>query len=41
MTTLFEVDGAKCVKCGACVKDCAFRALKMEGGAPRTIPSAA
>ena len=35
MTSLFEVDGAKCVTCGACVKDCAFRALKMEGGAPR------
>ena len=25
---LFEVDKTKCVKCGACVKDCAFRALK-------------
>ena len=35
MTSLFEVDGAKCVKCGACVRDCAFRALKMEDGAPR------
>ena len=34
MTSLFEVDGAKCVKCGACVRDCAFRALKMQDGAP-------
>ena len=35
MADLFEVDGAKCVSCGACVRDCAFRALKMEDGAPR------
>ena len=35
MADLFEVDGSKCVSCGACVRDCAFRALKMEGGAPR------
>ena len=35
MAGLFEVDGAKCVACGACVRDCAFRALKMEDGAPR------
>ena len=35
MADLFEVNGAKCVSCGACVRDCAFRALKMEGGAPR------
>ena len=32
---VFEVDEAKCVKCGACVRDCAFRALKMGDGAPR------
>ena len=35
MADIFEVDEAKCVSCGACVRDCAFRALKMEGGAPR------
>ena len=35
MAELFEVDGAKCVKCGACVRDCAFRALKMEDAGPR------
>ena len=35
MAGIFEVDEAKCVKCGACVRDCAFRALKMEDGAPR------
>ncbi len=35
MANLFEVDRAACVKCGACVRDCAFRALKMDGGAPR------
>ena len=34
MAGLFEVDGVKCVACGACVRDCAFRALKMEDGAP-------
>ncbi|MBP5285258.1 MAG: nitroreductase family protein [Kiritimatiellae bacterium] len=27
MGELFSVDRARCVKCGACVKDCAFRAL--------------
>ena len=35
MENLFEVDGAKCVKCGACVRDCAFRALRMEEDGPR------
>ncbi len=35
MTDIFKVDEAKCVKCGACVRDCAFRALKMDDGAPR------
>ena len=35
MAGIFEVDGAKCVKCGACVRDCAFRALKMVDGTPR------
>ena len=35
MKDVFEVDGAKCVKCGACVRDCAFGALKMADGAPR------
>ena len=35
MTDIFKVDGAKCVKCGACVRDCAFRVLKMEDGAPQ------
>ena len=25
---LFEIDKEKCLKCGACVKDCAFRVLK-------------
>ncbi len=35
MGGLFEVDGAKCVKCGACVRDCAFRALRQRAdGAP-------
>ena len=27
MAGIFEVDEAKCVKCGACVRDCAFQAL--------------
>ncbi len=27
MNELFKVDETKCVKCGACVRDCAFRAL--------------
>lgn len=30
MAGIFEVDDAKCVSCGACVRDCAFHALKME-----------
>ena len=34
-TDVFKVDETKCVKCGACVRDCAFRALKMDSGAPR------
>lgn len=28
MQELFEVDDSKCVRCGACVDDCAFRALR-------------
>ena len=32
---LFELDDAKCVKCALCVRDCAFRALKIgEDGRP-------
>lgn len=32
---LFAVDSRKCVRCGACVRDCAFGALKADGqGAP-------
>ena len=27
---LFKVDGAKCLKCGLCVQDCAFGALRMD-----------
>ena len=30
MAGIFEVDDAKCVSCGVCVRDCAFHALKME-----------
>jgi NAD-dependent dihydropyrimidine dehydrogenase PreA subunit/nitroreductase len=31
----FSVDGGTCVKCGACVRDCAFKALKVgDGGMP-------
>lgn len=30
MQKLFEIDDAKCVRCGACVNDCAFRALRAE-----------
>lgn len=26
----FSVDAAKCVRCGACVRDCAFKALKVD-----------
>lgn len=36
MIDLFKIDGSKCVKCGACVRDCAFRALRSgEDGLPR------
>jgi len=36
MSSLFEVDESKCVKCGACVRDCAFRALKSaDDGTPK------
>ncbi len=35
MTELFKVDSARCVKCGMCVRDCAFKALKTsETGEP-------
>ena len=27
---VFKVDGAKCLKCGLCVEDCAFGALRMD-----------
>lgn len=27
---LFQVDGTKCLKCGLCVQDCAFGALRMD-----------
>ena len=27
---LFDLDRAKCLKCGACVRDCAFRALRAD-----------
>lgn len=31
----FQLDRARCVKCGACVRDCAFKALKADAeGAP-------
>jgi len=30
MSDLFTVDKKKCVKCGACVRDCAFRALRAD-----------
>ena len=49
MAGIFEVDDAKCVSCGACVRDCAFHALKMEqrfdprhglGGAGASDPAA-
>lgn len=33
--TLFKVDSSKCLKCGACVRDCAFKALAFgEGSIP-------
>jgi len=36
MSEIFEVDAAKCRRCGACVRDCAFRALRAEaGGMPK------
>ena len=35
MPSWFEVDPAACIRCGACVRDCAFRALKSASdGAP-------
>lgn len=35
LKNLFQVDTAKCIRCGACVKDCAFGALaKGENGLP-------
>jgi len=34
-TVFFEIDAAKCVKCGLCVRDCAFKALKTgDNGSP-------
>ncbi len=40
MNELFKVDGVKCVKCGACVRDCAFRALgTADDGFPRLAHS--
>ena len=36
MIDLFKIDDSKCVKCGTCVRDCAFRALRSgEDGLPR------
>lgn len=36
MIDLFKIDDSKCVRCGACVRDCAFRALRSgEDGLPR------
>ena len=30
MTAIFESDAARCVGCGACVRDCAFKALRQD-----------
>ena len=36
MKEIFEVEESKCLKCGACVRDCAFRALRSgDDGLPR------
>lgn len=35
---LFNVDGEKCLKCGLCVKDCAFKVLASEEGGVPTMP---
>ena len=41
MAGLFEVDRGRCVKCGACVRDCAFRALGTDGeGFPAMVSPA-
>ena len=37
--SFFSVDRAACVKCGACVRDCAFRALKAGKDGYPEIPS--
>jgi ferredoxin len=40
-TSFFEVDAAKCVKCGLCVRDCAFKALRTaEAGGPELADAA-
>lgn len=38
---LFELDRAACVKCGACVRDCAFRALRTDAEGYPALPDAA
>ena len=41
MSDLFKLDKSSCVKCGACVKDCAFNALKLSNEWYPEIPQEA
>ncbi len=38
MSEMFQIDETKCVKCGACIRDCAFRALRAD---PNGVPQMA
>lgn len=40
-TKLFDVDSAKCVRCGACVRDCAFRAIRQDASGFPVMPDEA
>ena len=41
MNDFFKIDTGKCVRCGACVRDCAFKALKVGDDSRPTMPDAA
>lgn len=37
---IFEIDKSKCIRCGLCIRDCAFRALKADADGYPTLPKA-